>query len=273
MATSILSDEPNRPGLARRVVAGSQGAVIAFLAALQFLTIAPPLVRRRFTAAELGRSVGFFPLVGVALGGTFGGLSLLLAMVFPASIAAALVLAAWVLLTGALHLDGFLDTCDGLWGGNSPEERLRILRDEHAGSYAVIGGVVLLLVKYVALEAVLSRGEPVAALVLAASLGRWGMVVAVLAFPYARSEGLGRDLKDHAGWQQAFLATATAGGAAWLTCEWLGLGTMLLAGTATWLAALYVLRRLPGLTGDIYGAVCELLEVLVLLVLIAGERP
>jgi adenosylcobinamide-GDP ribazoletransferase len=239
------------------------------LAALQFLTRAPPLVRRLFTPTELGRSVGYFPLVGALLGGTLAGLDWLLGFLWPPALTAALVLVCWVLCTGALHLDGFLDTCDGLLGGHTPEERLRIMRDERVGAFAVIGGVLLVLVKYAALTAVPSRPE---ALLLAATLGRWGMTLAVVAFPYGRTEGLGRDLKDNAGWREAALASLTAGVVAWLTGEWRGLATLALAGFLAGMVAWFALARLPGLTGDVYGAVCELLEAAVLLACAAGEQ-
>jgi adenosylcobinamide-GDP ribazoletransferase len=240
-----------------------------FLAALQFLTIAPPLVRRPFTPVEMGRAVGYFPLVGVLLGGLLAGLDRGLEVILPAGVATALVLAAWVTLTGALHLDGFMDTCDGLLGGHSPEERLRILRDERVGAYAVSGGVLLLLVKYTALAAAPNRAT---AMVLAPTLGRWGMTLAVVAFPYARPEGLGRTMKDQAGRGQAVLAVGIALAASWFAGGWLGLAVMALAGVATWVGASFALGHLPGLTGDIYGAICEVVETLVLLSFAVGLR-
>ncbi len=238
-------------------------------AAVQFLTIAPPLVRRSFTPAELGRAVGYFPLVGLLIGGCVLGLDRLLARFLPPGVTAALVLTGWILCTGALHLDGFLDSCDGLFGGRTPEDRLRILRDERVGAFAVIGGILLLLVKFQCLTALPQRG---AALCLAPVLGRWGMTVAVVAFPYARAEGLGRAMKDHAGWGQALVASAIAVAAAWFIAGTLGLLLMLLCGALIFLATRYVLTRLPGLTGDIYGAFCELLEMAVLLGFVASER-
>jgi adenosylcobinamide-GDP ribazoletransferase len=236
--------------------------VTPFLAALQFLTIAPPLVRRPFTPPEMGRAVGYFPLVGVLLGGLLAGLDSGLGFIFPPSVAAGLVLSAWVVLTGALHLDGFLDACDGLFGGHTPEARLHILRDERVGAFALAGGVLLLVVKYAALAAVPGRAV---ALVLAPTLGRWGMALAVVAFPYARPDGLGRDVKDHAAWRQAVLATGVALAASWLVGGWPGLAVMLLAGVTTWAGACFALGRLPGLTGDIYGAICEAVEAVILL--------
>jgi adenosylcobinamide-GDP ribazoletransferase len=129
-----------------------------------------------------------------------------------------------------------------------------------------VGGVLVLLTKYSALSMVQDRLE---AYLLAPALGRWGMVVAIVFFQYARPEGLGRAMKDNAGWREVALATLVTGAACWLAGAERGLLAMALAGGATWLAARFVLKRLPGLTGDIYGAICEMLEVMVLLIFTA----
>src|SRR5262249_31619702 len=131
------------------------------------------------------------------------------------------------------------------------------------------GGVLLMLVKFQSLATVSSRNS---ALLLAPVLGRWGMAVAVVAFPYARAEGLGRAMKDHAGWGQTLLASATAILVARFTCRWLGLVAILLSGALMIFLVRFVLTRLPGLTGDIYGALCELLEVMVLLCFVVSDR-
>jgi len=243
---------------------------LGFLTALQFLTVIPPLVRRPCTPGELGRAVGWFALVGVLLGGGLAGTDLVLGLVFPPGVTAALVLAVWVLATGALHLDGFLDACDGLFGGQTPEARLRIMRDERVGAFAVIGGILLLLLKYTCLVSLASR---TIALIVAPAVARWGMALAVVAFPYARSEGSGRWMKDQAGWRQVTLASITALMTATLAAQWRGLVVVALAAITTIAVAVFVLRRLPGLTGDVYGALCELLEVVALLAFVAGEKP
>ena len=265
--TSSLEERTATRARARWAVVGEWLTPIA--AAVQFLTVMPPLVRRPFTPEELGRSVGWFPLVGLLLGGLLAGLDWCLAWLFPPGVAAALVLACWVLGTGALHLDGFLDACDGLLGGHTPEARLRIMRDERAGAFAVIGGILLCLVKYAALAANPDRLE---ALIVAPVVGRWGMAIAVVGFPYGRTEGLGRAMKDHAHWPQVVLASLFAVsavcGAVWR--DWRALPVLPLAAAVTWIGGRLVLRRLPGLTGDIYGASCEFLEAVVLLAFVAG---
>jgi len=234
----------------------------AFWAAFQFLTILPPIIRRPFTKEEMGKSVGFYPVVGLALGGVLLGVDAALRLSLPTQVAAVLVLAAWVVLTRGLHIDGFLDTCDGMFGGFTPERRLEILRDSRVGAFGVTGGVLLLLAKYAALTTLQDR---TAALLLAPVFGRWAMSMAIVDFPYARKEGLGRDIKDQAGWLQIVLAGCTALAAAWLIGRMPGLLAMASVGLVMFVLVIWVQRLIPGLTGDIYGAICELSELTVLI--------
>jgi adenosylcobinamide-GDP ribazoletransferase len=179
---------------------------------------------------------------------------------------AAILLAAWLLLTRALHFDGFLDSCDGLFGGFSPERRLEIMRDSRVGAFGVAGGGLLLLTKYAAIASL----PHLTGLLLAPIMGRWVLSMAIFAYPYAREKGLGRDMKDNVHWQQVILSTVVAVVAAWLFAGWTGLLTFALAASVLWLGASFILRRIPGLTGDSYGALCELAEVAVLLLFTTG---
>ena len=241
--------------------------VSAWVISMQFLTLAPPLIRRPLEMEELGRAVGYFALSGAVLGALLAGLNSLLGRFLPGGVTAALLLAIWVFVTGALHLDGFLDSCDGLWGGHTPEDRLRIMRDERVGAYGLAGGVLLLLLEYAAL---VSLADRMPALLLAPTLGRWSMSLAMVAFPYARPQGLGRAMKDHATWGRVALATAVALLVAWVVLRWRGLIVVAVAGMVTWGGARYAQRRLLGLTGDIYGAICVLVELTTLLALTAS---
>jgi adenosylcobinamide-GDP ribazoletransferase len=249
----------------------------AILVAAQFLTTMPPVIKRPFTNQELGRAVAFFPLVGLGLGLVLAAINALLNLLFPPNLSAALLLAAWILLTGVLHLDGFLDACDGLFGGFTPESRLHIMRDERVGAYALAGGVLLLLIKFTALTAVAepaavttSTGSVTTALILVPTLGRWAISLAVVSFPYARETGLGRTMKNEAGPAERLLATAVTLIVAVFAGGLLGLVAMVAVALTVWLGSKYVMNRIPGLTGDIYGSLCEISEVVVLLILIAG---
>src|SRR5574340_942196 len=176
----------------------------ALAAAIQFLLISPAFVRRAFTPSEMGRSTAFFPLVGALLGLILAAVDALLAHTFPVQVRSALVLGLWIALTGALHLDGLLDACDGLLGGETPERRMEIMRDERTGAFGVAAGGLILLTLFSALNAI--EVNRWAALVLAPTLGRCGISLCIAVFPYARPTGLGRDMKDHTGPAQAVTA-------------------------------------------------------------------
>jgi adenosylcobinamide-GDP ribazoletransferase len=168
-----------------------QAAFRQFLVALQFLTIAPPLHGGDPWPEDIGLSVAFYPVVGALIGALLWGIGAILFGRVSREIGAFLLLLIWVASTGALHVDGFLDTVDGLFGGMTPERRLEIMHDVHYGSFAFAGGALLFLGKFVSLQAI---GSPVD-LLLAPIVGRWGMVLTIWALPYARKEGLGKSVK------------------------------------------------------------------------------
>jgi adenosylcobinamide-GDP ribazoletransferase len=233
------------------------------LAAFQFLSIFPTVIRRPFTAKELGQSVSFYPLVGLAIGGVMFGVMSGMSRFFSSQVCAAVALVLWVILTRAIHLDGFLDTCDGLFGGFTPEKRLCIMRDPRVGSFALAGGGVLLIAMFSAIE---STDNQVCSLLLAPVFGRWALSFAVVAFPYARPGGMGRVIKDNSHWQQLLIASFTTLVIAWFVGQWFGLIILGLVVIITFLWLRYVLRLIPGLTGDIYGATCVMIEALVLII-------
>ncbi len=238
--------------------------MIELLAAFQFLTVFPPIVGRAFTPRELGRATAFYPIVGFALGGVLFGLGRGLELVLPKMLNTAIILMLWVILSRALHFDGFLDTVDGLFGGFTPDHRLEIMRDSRVGAFGVAGGVLLLLIKFTALS---SLPDLFPGLLLAPIMGRWAITMAVVFYPYARERGMGRDIKEHAKGFQAFFATLSALGIAWLTAQWTGIAASALAMAVMlgWLD--FVRKRIPGLTGDIYGATCEIVELSVIIFL------
>ena len=237
------------------------------LAAFQFLTVLPVANKRLFTLPELGQAVGLYPFVGLVLGALLAGGHTLFSLIFSPFVVAALTLVLWLVLTGALHLDGFLDACDGLFGGKTPESRLEIMRDERVGAFALAGGVGLLLTKYAALGAV---ADPRGAVILAPVLARWGMTLAIIGFPGARPAGFGQAVKVNTTWRQVILATAFT---LIVVVSLRGVRGLVLVGVVAagvWLVGKFVTRRIPGLTGDIYGAICEISEGLVLLALAGG---
>lgn len=229
--------------------------------AIGFLTVLPFAPGG---AARMGPARAYFPLVGLALGGILAGLDLVMREALPPLVVSVLLVVALLVLTRVLHTEGFLDSCDGLFGGYDRTRRLEILRDPHVGAFAVIGGASLLLLKW-SLIAGIPDEERTALLVLFPCLSRFGMVAAMTAFPYAREQGLGTAFEDgRSRWQVVFgLATAIA--AAGLL---LGFAGLVLLGAAVAIALAmgrWITGLLGGMTGDTYGAVNEVGEVVVLL--------
>ncbi|MFQ3568415.1 MAG: adenosylcobinamide-GDP ribazoletransferase [Aggregatilineales bacterium] len=234
-------------------------------AAFSFLTILPlGYVQGR----KPGWSFAWYPLVGLVIGGT---LALIAAFSpFNASVTALLILLAWVIFTGGLHLDGFGDACDGLLATVEPSQRLAIMKDPRTGTWAVVGLILLLLGKWTTLATV-----PPTLLIVPPVAGRWAMVCAAYAYPYARQSGLGAYFREGLGGGQVASASAIALLTVILIARELLLVLIIVsvAVLAVTLIGRWAAHRLDGgLTGDVYGALCELTELLCLLGLSAWVK-
>lgn len=224
--------------------------------ALALLTILPVRVAAR-PGDNPGAAMAWYPLVGLFIGSILVTLHTALLLAGPQAglLAAALTLAAWVLLTGGLHLDGWGDCCDGLLCALPRERRLEIMKDPHAGNFAVTGLAMLLLVKFAVL-AVLPPVTAVLALLLAPVTARWAVVVAAKFWPNARPGGMGATFRAGLGPVQLAAATLTCGA----LVIWSGLPGLLALGGALFALLLVVrlaMAQLGGLTGDVYGAIIE----------------
>ncbi|MDA8217107.1 MAG: adenosylcobinamide-GDP ribazoletransferase [Dehalococcoidales bacterium] len=241
-----------------------------FYVALRFLTVLP-LPDRPVKPEQMARSTAYFPLVGLMIGLAVAGVDYVLRLVWPPSVATVGVLIAFILISGGLHLDGLMDSCDGLFGRRDPAKRLAIMRDSRVGSFGVLGAVAVLLLEYVAL-AELPVTLRIGAIVTFACLGRWALVLAIWGFPYARAEGLGSAFKAGVGPLQVAVAGATAVAVAIIVAQSAGIVLVGTAVGATLLVAAFTRTRIPGLTGDSYGAIEVMVELTVLLTLLALAR-
>jgi len=234
--------------------------------ALSFLTVLP--VGPKQAPGAFAPARAWFPAVGLLLGGGLAALDVGLRQVFPDGLVAALLVAALLAATRALHLEGFVDCCDALQGGATRERRLEILRDPHAGAFGVIGAVALVLVQWAALAA-LPGHVRLEALVLFPCLSRWAMLASMERFPYARTEGMGTAFqRGRSRWQVA-AGFVTALAASLGLAGTAGLALLGLATVVAWLAGRWMAGLLGGLTGDGYGAINELASVAALLLAVA----
>ena len=237
---------------------------MGFLAALQFLTSIP--VPRRLKLGPESKPATYFPVVGLIIGLILAVLNWLFSFILPPAVVNALLLAALVIITGALHLDGLADTCDGIAGHKPIEERWRVMRDSHTGAFGVIGVVLVLLLKYVALNS-LPGPFVIATLIFMPVVSRWAMVYAIFAYPYARPSGLGTAFKQSTRWPQLTAATLTTIVVATALFPLFSImGFLLLFGIwlVTFIFSIYLKRKFAGLTGDTYGAINEVAEVMAL---------
>lgn len=236
--------------------------------AVTFLTRIPWLAKHSYPDGEgLARSLPYFPLVGGLVATlSFGAYWLVWLLSTQTMMAAVAALAAAVVLTGAFHEDGFADSCDGVGGGYSLERQLEIMRDSRIGSFAGVGLNLLLLAKFACLSALLPAWV-LPALVCAHVLARFSVLPLAMALPYLR-EGEKKPITEGA---TAFRLALGLGCSLALTLPWVWLlGPLpILAAYALFAAvvlfAIQWLRSvLGGATGDLYGAVNQVLECLIL---------
>jgi len=233
----------------------------SFALAVQFLTRFPLNINIELSDKRLGQSVLFYPLIGLLI----GSLLALLAYFLPPTstpLNAALILSLWVLMTGGLHLDGLADCSDAWVGGLGDKTRsLAIMKDPAAGPIAVIVLVLLLLLKWSALQQLLSSDQALLSLLIAPFLARLSILILMLSTPYIRENGLGSAMQQHLPKQAAQLSILiTLAAFSWFFSVYIVLSTLSIIGWIRYLA----LQRIQGMTGDVYGASVEIIEAAVL---------
>lgn len=240
------------------------------IAALRFLTRVPGLPGGEESAADLARATVWFPLVGgfVGLGGAV--VYVAAAWVWPPSVAAILAVAATAALTGAMHEDGLADTFDGLGGGWTAEQALRIMRDSRIGVYGTLALTLVTLLKVGALAS-MTPTDAGRALLAGHVLSRWTALPLMRHLPYARKgDGAARPFAETV--TRARLITGTVLASLLLAGIWgaRALAPALVAALVTLIAGLWFHRRLGGMTGDCLGAANQLVETGVYLTLAAS---
>ncbi len=229
-----------------------------FLGAVQFLTRVPLPT----TENNLGEALGWLPLVGLLIGAVLGLVDLGLGWLGVSSLLNGTIIVVLLLtISGGLHADGLMDTCDAVFGHASPERRLEIMRDPRAGAFGVAGLVSVIALKIAALAS-LPAPARLGLVVLAPCLGRWSIVLVTVVFPYGRATGLGSPLKAVASPRLLALASVVP----IVACAVVG-PSGIVAGVLAVVTALglgrWLMTLLPGLTGDCYGATCEIVETVV----------
>lgn len=241
--------------------------IVDLPAALGLLTRLPVKVDSGRAMERGAASAWAYPLTGVVVGVILASLAAIFLWAgIPAGIAAALLLALNVIITGAMHEDGLADTADGLWGGWERARRLEIMKDSHIGVYGVCTIVLSLLLRWLTLVAIVSLGAYWAALIVVATISRASMVVMMAALPNARDGGLSRNVGRPAR-QTTWVAIAIAVIVAAVAGH---LGLIVVSVFVTGACGLIARAKIGGQTGDILGATQQINEIALLIAIVAG---
>jgi adenosylcobinamide-GDP ribazoletransferase len=239
-----------------------------FFIALQFLTRLPLNIAGEWKAESVGKSLLYYPLVGLII-----GLILMLAANLIGNdhtlVAAAILLLLWVMITGGLHLDGLADSADAWAGGLGDKERtLEIMKDPRAGPMAIVVLLLVLLVKFSVLNSIVEK-ESWQLLVVAPVLARGLVILLFITTPYVRANGLGADMARFLPEKAAYIVMAiTAMCLLFVLGFWQSIVTVAVSLFSLYALRLVMMKRIQGMTGDTIGASVEITEVAVLLSLV-----
>ena len=238
------------------------------LVAVQFLTQVPVHFKHYPEKQAVGSSLLFYPLVGLLIGLFITCLALSLSTI-PTMLNSAMVLTAWVGITGALHIDGLADSCDAWVGGQGDRLRtLQIMKDPSSGPVAVVMLICHLLLKVFAIDALLTL-QQFELLIIAPLVARTLLPILLLITPYVRANGIGAMLVDNAPRKKVYVSCLLTGLMGFTLFEVnLVFFSILTASVSLFCLRSMMLNRLHGLTGDTAGASIEIVEVVVLLTLV-----
>ncbi len=233
----------------------------SFLIAVQFLTILPVTFSLTLSDHQLGRSAFFYPVIGLLIGCVLA-LSAQLLSNSPILIQATLILILWVIITGGLHLDGLADCADAWVGGFQSKQRsLDIMKDPTSGPIAVTVLFLILLLKWTMITTVLET-QSFAVLLLIPMLGRVAILFLMLSTHYIRADGLAEKIVANL---PTVAIKAISIGAVLVSIYYLGVFPFISMLMMLMLIRFQAIKRLGGVTGDVYGAAVELVEASVLL--------
>ena len=238
----------------------------SFCSAIIFYTILPLPIAWTNSWMRIAR---WASLMGLLIGGILAlSEALLQYWGFATLTRSAIVTGLWIGITGGLHLDGAMDTADGL-ATTEPSRRLEVMKDSATGAYGAIVAIIIILLKTTVLSEISFNNWLI--LILAAGWGRWGQLMAIALYPYAKKTGKGAFHKENLQIPDIFIGStfvliASILGLFFLAFSWWK--TLIIVSGCTAIALIpgyYFYCQLQGHTGDTYGAVVEWNEVLLLL--------
>jgi adenosylcobinamide-GDP ribazoletransferase len=233
-----------------------------------FLTVFPVADDLSGDPERLGRGMAFWPAIGLLMGLGLVAMDQALTPLIPRAVVDSLLVLTMIAITGAIHLDGIADLCDGLSRGKDREGVLRIMKENRVGAVGVISLVMVLLLKYVILHNVPVQLKT-QVLIFMPMAGRWAQVLLAAHNSFIRSgTGAGGAFVDYVGKREFVIASATFAVATLVLFALKGPAVLLVFGLVGVVLLRYFQHRLGGVTGDVLGAGNEVMEIFALLLVL-----
>lgn len=241
-----------------------------FLSSVLFFTRIPVPFLKGDIQGSLKDAIRYFPLVGAIVGGIVALALFGLQQIFPFPLAIILSIVAGLLITGALHEDGFADFCDGYGGGHTKERILAIMKDRSIGVYGAVGVVSILAVKFFSLLSI-NPERIIVSLIAAHTFSRLTPVFLMFTSHYVRPDetAKAKTVGNNASLGSLLVASLVGGASLFLlsinqAIVVLVVVTVLFIGFRA-----YIIKRTGGYTGDVLGALQQITEVIMYLVIVA----
>ncbi|MGL1891320.1 MAG: adenosylcobinamide-GDP ribazoletransferase [Spirochaetaceae bacterium] len=233
------------------------------LYAFRFLTILPIPWKQDEDLNKVAGSIIYFPFVGLSIGIILSSIIYILNPLISPLATASISVLLWILFTGGLHLDGLSDLFDGFGGGNR-EDRLRIMKDSNIGAFGALSLILLIILKIIFVRELIitDSSKLLFPLILAPTWGRLMQLIVIRFFKSARPDGMGNFFKKSIKeWYWITPLVLTLGLTIYLLSP-LSILFILPLILILILFSISVSKKLEGLTGDCYGAICEITELL-----------
>lgn len=242
----------------------------SFLLFVQFFTRIPINKNLACEKDDFRRGAIFFPVIGVIIGGAQWIIYYFLNKVLPSNVTSVFLVTTFIIMTGALHLDGLGDMCDGFFAFKGGKEKIiEIMKDSRVGTYSVAAIILDILIRYSAYDAVI-KNEISFIIIAAPMISRFMTVILAYISRPAKNNGSGNIFIGNIGKKQILISGLITFGAGYFL---IGLKLIIIlicsAVVFTLINNEFCKKKIGGQTGDTLGANNELVEMLMLTIYLA----
>lgn len=234
---------------------------------IQFLTRIPIRTTLDVTEEDFGKGLAFAPFIGLIIGVLLYLVYLVVRNTFPIYLTATVIVVCYLILSGGIHMDGLGDTFDGVFSGRPKEKVMEIMKDSCTGTFGVLALISVILLDVFLLNMLIPLSDGIIIIVFPI-LGRMGCLIGAGAFDYARKDGLAKSFVHHCGKNEIVIGLViTLVSVVLVMASFSFLIFVAISLIISYLLNLYFSKKLSGVTGDTIGAVCELSQMLFLMVI------